>query len=37
MGKCVIFCAGGFDGLWEAIQPGDYILAADGALPMCKA
>ena len=32
MGKCLIFCAGGFDGLWEQIQPEDYILAADGGL-----
>ena len=32
MGKCLIFCAGGFDGLWEEIQPGDYLLAADGGL-----
>ena len=32
MGKCLIFCAGGFDGLWEEIRPGDYLLAADGGL-----
>ena len=32
MEKCLIFCAGGFDGLWEPIQPEDYILAADGGL-----
>ncbi len=32
MGSFVIFCAGGFDGLAEAIAPDDYILAADGGL-----
>ena len=32
MGSCLIFCAGGFDGLVEPIQPGDYLLAADGGL-----
>lgn len=30
MATCVIFCAGGFSGLAEPIQPGDCILAADG-------
>ena len=30
MGKCVIFCAGGFDGLLEPIGTDDYIIAADG-------
>ena len=30
MGKCVIFCAGGFTGLLEPLQPDDYIIAADG-------
>lgn len=30
MGKCVIFCAGGFDGLIEPIREDDYIIAADG-------
>ena len=32
MGKCVIFCAAGFDGLVAEIQKDDYILAADGGL-----
>lgn len=30
MASCVIFCAGGFSGLWEALEEKDYILAADG-------
>ena len=30
MGKCVIFCAGGFAGLIAPIQQDDYIIAADG-------
>ena len=32
MGKCLIFCAAGFDGLAEEINKDDYILAADGGL-----
>lgn len=32
MGKCIIFCAAGFDGLVSPILPGDYLLAADGGL-----
>lgn len=32
MGSCVIFCAGGFDGLIEPVREGDFILAADGGL-----
>ena len=32
MGKCLIFCAAGFDGLAEEIKSDDYILAADGGL-----
>lgn len=32
MGKCLIFCAAGFDGLAEEIKNDDYILAADGGL-----
>ena len=32
MGKCLIFCAAGFDGLVEEIKKDDYILAADGGL-----
>ena len=31
MDKCVIFCAGGFDGLLESVRDG-YIIAADGGL-----
>lgn len=30
MGKCIVFCAAGFDKLAAAIAPDDYILAADG-------
>lgn len=30
MDKCIIFCAGGFDGLISPIEKEDYILAADG-------
>ena len=29
---CVIFCAGGFDGLVEPIGPQDLVIAADGGL-----
>lgn len=36
MNSCVIFCAGGFDGLIEPIEEGDYILAADGGLSHLK-
>ena len=32
MGKCIIFCAAGFDGLLEPAGPEDYIIAADGGL-----
>ena len=32
MGKCLIFCAGGFDGLLAPIAADDYIIAADGGL-----
>jgi thiamine pyrophosphokinase len=32
MGKCIIFCAAGFDGLLQPIAKGDYVLAADGGL-----
>ena len=32
MGKCLIFCAAGFDGLAAPIGDGDFILAADGGL-----
>lgn len=30
MGKCLIFCAGGFTGLSEPVAEDDYIIAADG-------
>lgn len=32
MGKCLIFCAGGFDGLLEELKKEDFIIAADGGL-----
>ncbi len=32
MGRFVIFCAGGFDGLLTPIEKDDYVLAADGGL-----
>ena len=32
MGRCLIFCAAGFDGLLDAVKEDDYILAADGGL-----
>ena len=32
MGKCIIFCAAGFDGLAQPIENCDYILAVDGGL-----
>ncbi len=32
MGKCLIFCAAGFDGLVKQIEKDDYIMAADGGL-----
>lgn len=32
MGKCLIFCAGGFAGLSEPVAAADYIIAADGGL-----
>ena len=32
MGKCLIFCAAGFDGLAAPIGAEDYLLAADGGL-----
>jgi len=30
MGKCIIFCAAGFDGLLAPVAGDDYIIAADG-------
>lgn len=32
MARCVIFCAGEFDGLVQPLQKKDYIIAADGGL-----
>ena len=32
MGKCIIFCAAGFDGLVEPLADDDFIIAADGGL-----
>ena len=32
MGKCVIFCAGEFDGLVQPIDQTDLVIAADGGL-----
>ena len=32
MGKCIVFCAAGFDGLLEPIGPEDCVIAADGGL-----
>ncbi len=37
MGRCIIFCAGGFDTLCEPIGKHDYILAADGGLSHVRA
>ena len=34
--KCIIFCAGGFDGLIEPIADGDFVIAADGGLAHCS-
>lgn len=32
MGKCIIFCAAGFDGLLEPLTGDDFVIAADGGL-----
>ena len=32
MGKCIIFCAAGFDSLALPIEADDYVIAADGGL-----
>ena len=32
MGKCIIFCAAGFDALLEPILDEDFVIAADGGL-----
>ena len=37
MKSCIIFCAGGFDGLIAPVKDTDYILAADGGLAHVEA
>lgn len=37
MAKCVIFCAGGFDGLVAPLQADDYVIAADGGFSYTQA
>ena len=32
MGKCIIFCAAGFEGLIEPLAQEDFVIAADGGL-----
>ena len=32
MGKCIIFCAAGFDALAEPLTKEDFVIAADGGL-----
>ena len=32
MGKCIVFCAAGFDSLAQTITKEDFIIAADGGL-----
>ena len=32
MGKCIIFCAAGFDSLAAPIEKEDFVIAADGGL-----
>ena len=32
MGKCIIFCAAGFDDLVQPIEKEDFVIAADGGL-----
>lgn len=36
MGRCIIFCAGGFEQLAVPVEPGDYIIAADGGFAHVK-
>lgn len=36
MGKCIILCAGGFDGFLEQPRQGDLLLAADGGYAHCQ-
>ncbi len=37
MARCVVFCAGGFDGLMAPIKEDDYIIAADGGFSHVQA
>ncbi len=37
MGRCIIFCAAGFQGLIASIEQDDYLLAADGGLAHMQA
>ena len=37
MKKCIIFCAGGFDALAEAIENNDLVIAADGGMKHTQA
>ena len=37
MGRCLIFCAAGFDGLADPVRADDRIIAADGGLVHLKA
>ena len=37
MKRCVIFCAGGFDGLLAPIEADDLVIAADGGLAHVQA
>lgn len=32
MGKCIIFCAAGFDSLVQPIETEDFVIAADGGV-----
>ena len=36
MGKCIIFCAAGFDALAAPIEKDDFVIAADGGLVHTK-
>ena len=36
MGKCIIFCAAGFDALAEPLAEDDFVIAADGGLEHTK-
>ena len=37
MARCVVFCAGGFDGVISPLEKEDYIIAADGGFSHVKA